>query len=189
MAEKMSCTAAKAVLIWAVLLFFPIVRSDDAEPIPADKSQLKSWFDRNVGPFSSRKNSIQSVLAGAEGGSKVIRVKADGSGEFPTITDAINSIPQDNAKRVIISIGPGNYTEKVKIDRYKPFITLYGDPNDMPTLVFDGNAAKYGTTESGTLSVESDYFTALNLRVVVRANPICNRFLNILRVAILSFLD
>ncbi|KAI3458388.1 hypothetical protein Pfo_015051 [Paulownia fortunei] len=138
----MSYIAVEAVLV-TILLFLPIVRSHDTELIPADNSQLNSWFNRNV-----------------------IKVRADGSGDFKTITDAIKSIPQGNKNRVIVSIGPGNYTEKIRVDRNKPFITLYGDPNNMPTLVYDGTAARYGTVDSATLIVESDYFSAVNLKVV-----------------------
>lgn len=38
----------------------------------------------------------------------------------------------------------------------------------MPTLVYNGDAATYGTVDSATLIVESDYFSAVNLNIVVR---------------------
>ncbi|KAL0282487.1 UNVERIFIED_CONTAM: Pectinesterase 1, partial [Sesamum radiatum] len=49
---------------------------------------------------------------------------------------------------------------------YTHFITLYGDPKNMPVMVFDGTAKQFGTLESGTLTVESDYFSAVNLKFV-----------------------
>mgnify|MGYP004706419665 FL=1 len=118
-------------------------------------------------PLASRKDTLDPALVAAEANPRIIKLKSDGSGEFKTIADAINSIPNDNTNRVIISLGPGNYTEKIKIERNKPFITIIGDPNNMPTLVFDGTAAKYGTVESATLIVESDYFNAANLILAV----------------------
>ncbi|XP_011076539.1 pectinesterase 1-like [Sesamum indicum] len=136
------------------------------EPIPANKAQLNSWFDRNVGPLASREGSLDPAVVEAEKNVTVVRVRTDGSGDFKTVTDAIKSVPQGNKHRVIISIGPGNYTEKVKIDRYTHFITLYGDPNNMPVMLFDGTAAQFGTLESATLTVESDYFSAVNLKIV-----------------------
>ncbi|KAA8539734.1 hypothetical protein F0562_026426 [Nyssa sinensis] len=52
----------------------------------------------------------------------------------------------------------------------KPFVTFYGATYAMPTLVFSGTAAQYGTIDSATLTVFSDYFTAINIAIVVR-NP------------------
>ncbi|KAK6135569.1 hypothetical protein DH2020_030677 [Rehmannia glutinosa] len=161
----MSHIALEAVLI-TILLFLPIVRCDDNEVIPADNSQIKTWFDRNVGAAASRDAVLSPAVATAEKNATVIKVRADGSGDYKTVTDAIKSIPDGNKNRVIVSIGPGNYTEKITVDRYKPFVTLYGDPSDLPVLVYDGTAAKYGTVDSATLIVEGDYFTAVNLKVV-----------------------
>uniref|UniRef100_A0A5B6ZWX4 pectinesterase n=1 Tax=Davidia involucrata TaxID=16924 RepID=A0A5B6ZWX4_DAVIN len=36
----------------------------------------------------------------------------------------------------------------------------------MPELVFDGTALKYGTVESASVTVESDYFSAVNIAFV-----------------------
>ncbi|KAJ0078868.1 hypothetical protein Patl1_23804 [Pistacia atlantica] len=41
-----------------------------------------------------------------------------------------------------------------------------GDPKGMPKIVFDGTAAKYGTVDSATVAVESDYFVAVNIEFV-----------------------
>ena len=160
-------------IIATFLIFVPIVFSDDATPIPADKSKIEAWFTSNVGAFGTRKATLDPTLATAEAGAKVIKVNADGNGEFKTVTDAINSIPKGNTNRIIVSIGPGNYTEKIRIDRDKPFITFYGAPNNMPVLVYNGDAAKYGTVDSASLIVESDYFSAVNLKIVVRM-PRCH---------------
>ncbi|XP_031265583.1 putative pectinesterase 63 [Pistacia vera] len=109
-------------------------------------------------------SNLDDVLAVAEAGVKVITVKRDGSGNFWTVTDAINSIAEGNTNRVIIKIGRGWYWEKVTIDRSKRFITLYGeDPKDMPQIIFNGTAAQYGTMNSATVAVESDYFVAVNI--------------------------
>src|SRR5262249_17462411 len=121
----------------------PIVLGDDTNPIPADKSQLNAWFERNVQPMASRKGTVDPNLEAAESSAKVIKVAKDGSGEFKSIVEALNSIPAGNDQRVIVHLGPGEYVEKVKIDRVKPFITLYGSSKSMPTLTFDGTAHKY----------------------------------------------
>ena len=53
-----------------------------------------------------------------------ITVAADGSGDFRTIQGAIDSIPLDNPRRVVIAIAEGLYNEKVRIDQN--CITLRG---------------------------------------------------------------
>ncbi|KAL0316966.1 UNVERIFIED_CONTAM: Pectinesterase 2 [Sesamum angustifolium] len=134
--QKLSYVPLEAVFMTA-LLVLPIVLSTSDEPIPADKAQLNSWFDRNIGPLDSREGTLNPALVEAEKNVTVVQVRADGTGDFKTITDAIKSVPHNNKHRVIISIGPGNYTEK-----------------------------QFGTLESGTLTVESDYFSAVNLKFV-----------------------
>ncbi|XP_020222880.1 pectinesterase PPME1 [Cajanus cajan] len=140
-----------------------VVLSDDNVPIPANKAELDSWFKTNVGPLDQRKTTLDPKLVAAEEGAKVVKVMKDGSGEFKTITDAIKSVPDGNTKRVIFYIGAGNYNEKIKIEKTKPFITLYGSPQNMPNITFAGTAKTYGTVDSATLIVESDYFVAANI--------------------------
>ena len=103
----------------------------------------------------------------AEDGAKVVKVMQDGKGNFRTITEAINSIPHENTKRVIVYVGGGNYNEKIKIETTKPFVTLYGAQWNMPNLTYEGTAKQYGTVDSATLMVESDYFVAANILISV----------------------
>ncbi|XP_022985671.1 pectinesterase PPME1-like [Cucurbita maxima] len=139
-------------------------------PVPAEKSQLEAWFSENVKPLSARKAELDPALVAAEESSTVVKVRADGSGDFKTVTEAIASVPAGNTKRVVIWIGEGVYKEKLTIERNKPFITLYGSPNNMPNLTFDGDAKKYGTVYSATLIVEAEYFVAANL-VIENTSP------------------
>ncbi|KAL3524101.1 hypothetical protein ACH5RR_016935 [Cinchona calisaya] len=161
----------KAIVLSALLFnIIPLVLSDDHEPVPDDKSKLNEWFEKNVQPLESRKGTLDADLVAAEAHFKIIKVRKDGSGDFKTVNAAIESIPEKNTQRVIISIGPGNYTEKIRIERDKPFVTLYGDPKNMPVLVFHGTAAEYGTVQSASLIVESDYFSAVNI-IIVNSAP------------------
>ncbi|XP_010523318.1 PREDICTED: pectinesterase PPME1-like [Tarenaya hassleriana] len=143
----------------------PAVLANDVTPIPENKGQVNPWFNAQVQPFSRRKATLDPALAAAESSPRVIRVNKNGGGDFNTLTAAINSIPSGNARRVIIKLGPGEYREKVTIGRTKPFVTLYGQPNAMPVLTFNGKATQYGTFNSATLIVLSDYFTAVNIIV------------------------
>ncbi|XP_057972824.1 pectinesterase PPME1 [Malania oleifera] len=154
----------KSIAILAVLLLAatpPLAAADDT--IPSNKAQVSSWFQSSVKAASARKGTLDPDLAAAEEKMKVIKVRKDGGGEFNTIMAAINSIPAGNKERVVISIGGGVYQEKIMIPRTKPFITFYGAPNAMPTLVYGGTAAQYGTVNSASVIVESDYFMATNI--------------------------
>ncbi len=59
-------------------------------------------------------------------GQKSIIVAQDGTGNFRSVQEAINSLPNDNSKsQRVISIKKGSYKEKIFID--KDFITLKGE--------------------------------------------------------------
>lgn len=177
MAEEMKQFSILATLLTIVLIYSNLIPIVVCEPeiIPADSSKLDAWIGQNVKQFietkslDDKKGSVlDDVLATAEAGLKVITVKKDGSGDFKTVTDAVNSIPSGNTKRTVIKIGGGEYREKITIDKSKRFITFLGDPKGMPKILFDGTAAKYGTVNSATVAVESDYFVAVNIEFVVR---------------------
>nr|XP_043613827.1 pectinesterase 2-like [Erigeron canadensis] len=152
------------VLNTFLILFHPTL-SDDKIPIPKDPKQVQKWFKDNVKPLNARKGTLDPELVAAEAKPRVIKVMKKGDGDFTTIKEAVNSIPPKNKQRVIIFIGPGEYPEKIKLERDKKFVTFLGDPKKMPTLVFNGNAATYTTVESGTLTVDGDYFVAANLHI------------------------
>ncbi|KAG8475933.1 hypothetical protein CXB51_032971 [Gossypium anomalum] len=120
------------VICVSILLFAPIVVS---QPIPAEKSKVEAWFNGIIKPVKERGKTLDPELVEAETKPRIIKVI-----EFDTITKAVESVPSGNAKRVIIYIGPGSYKEKIGIERNKPFITLVGDPKNMPNLTFDGTA-------------------------------------------------
>ncbi|MBA0861708.1 hypothetical protein Goshw_000091 [Gossypium schwendimanii] len=152
-----------AVICISILLTAPVIVS---QQIPADKGQVNAWFGGIIKPVKERGNSLDPELIQAESNPKVITVRQGGGGEFNSVKKAIESVALGNTKRVIISIGPGVYKEKIKIERGKPFITLLGDPKNMPNLTFGGTAKEYGTVNSATLIAESNYFVAANLNIV-----------------------
>ncbi|XP_010443992.1 PREDICTED: putative pectinesterase 63 [Camelina sativa] len=145
-----------------VVITSPVVFANDAAPIPQNKGGIEQWFNTNVPSLASRKSTLDPALLAAEAKPRIIKVEQNGRGHFKTITEAIKSVQAGNTGRVIIKVGPGVYKEKVTIDRNKPFITLYGHPNAMPVLSYDGTALRYGTVDSATLIVLSDYFMAIS---------------------------
>ncbi|KAL3699545.1 hypothetical protein R1sor_017567 [Riccia sorocarpa] len=94
-----------------------------------------------------------------------------GTGDFRTIQAAVNAVTNNNQERVTIRIMPGLYSEKVRIPKDKPYITLLGYPNTT-VIVFDSIASDVISTESNatlrtfgsaTVAVESRFFFAINL--------------------------
>lgn len=154
-------------IVFVIVLAATAARSDDETPIPASLDGVQAWFDANVKPLADRAGTLEKALEAAEAKPKTIKVRADGSGEFKTLTEAVKSVPKKNTERVIVDIGPGKYTEKVTIEKDQPFITFVGTGAEKPTLSFAGTAAKYGTVYSATLQVDSDFFMASNLIIEV----------------------
>ncbi|KAJ6748273.1 PECTINESTERASE 63-RELATED [Salix purpurea] len=107
--------------------------------------------------------TLDPALEAAEAKPRTIKVRQDGSGDYRTLTDAVESIPSGNTQRVIVDIAAGVYIEKIKIEKDKPFVTFKGSASNMPTLTFAGTARVYGTVYSATLQVYSAYFVASNI--------------------------
>ncbi|OMO51725.1 Pectinesterase, catalytic [Corchorus olitorius] len=116
----------------------------------------------------ARKDSLDPELATAEAEPQIIKVKKYGSGDFDTITKAITSVPPGNTKRVIISIGPGVYKEKVKIDRMKPFITLLGDADAIPNITFGGGLQIAVAAAAFSVTISCGYIRCLHAAIAYR---------------------
>uniref|UniRef100_A0A7N0SWU7 Pectinesterase n=1 Tax=Kalanchoe fedtschenkoi TaxID=63787 RepID=A0A7N0SWU7_KALFE len=99
----------------------------------------------------------------ASAGARVIRVRKDGRGDFGTVGEALESIPEGGGRRWVVAIGGGEYWEKITVGRRKPYVTLYGKAWDKPVINYNGTAADYGTVNSATFAVESEYFVAVNI--------------------------
>jgi pectinesterase len=100
-----------------------------------------------------------------------IIVAKDGSGHFRAIQEALNSIPKDNAKNVIVLIKKGTYREKVFIER--SFVSLVGEDRDSTRIVFaelrenwnkDHNGSDWGSAVVNIDSLVTD-ITLANLTI------------------------
>lgn len=100
----------------------------------------------------------------------VSREKKEGA--FLRVTDALNSIPEDNKEPVSVWIEPGVYHEKITVNR--PFVTLEGtgESSADTVLTFDDYAnfimedgMKRGTFRSYSVFVDAHDVTLRNLTV------------------------
>ncbi|KAF4380946.1 hypothetical protein F8388_011868, partial [Cannabis sativa] len=164
------------ILAGIIMALEVITTSAKQSSIPSEQSKLDDWIDHNMRAYEKDKTVLSEIinneltldkaLTAAEHAVRVVKVSQDGKGDFNTITDAVNSIPSGNTGRVVVWISGGVYREHIMIDRTKPFVTLYGDEDNVPVITFDGTAEKFGTWNSATVAVESDYFVAANIQFV-----------------------
>ncbi|MCH1625452.1 pectinesterase family protein [Ferdinandcohnia quinoae] len=103
-------------------------------------------------------------------------VASDGSGQFTSIQEAIDSIPEDNKKWITIQVKAGIYEEKLVIK--KPFIALEGTNRDEVKVVYGDYAQKImpngesmGTFSSYSFLVTTDHFVAKHITFVNNAGP------------------
>jgi pectinesterase len=85
-----------------------------------------TWGDAVAKAYEAWKTAIAS--------SPDIVVAADGSGQFKTVQQAVESIPKNNRQRTVILIKDGVYHEKVRIDA--SFVTLRGQSREGTRIEF-----------------------------------------------------
>lgn len=72
-------------------------------------TELDQMIAKAKGSGTSVNKEIDVRLRKAELNKVSISVSQDGSGDFATITDALNSIPSRNTRRITLMIRPGVY--------------------------------------------------------------------------------
>lgn len=123
--------------------------------------------------------SLSSILLSAQTTDNLfeLTVAQDGSGDFKTIQEAINKVRDHAEMRVIITIKPGTYNEKVVIPSFKRNITLKGLDKEKTIIAYDdysgkqfrgidvtGNT-KFSTYTSYTLLVQGNDCSVENLTI------------------------
>jgi pectinesterase len=101
---------------------------------------------------------------------KRIVVAQDGSGNYTTVWAAINSIPVNNKKPVMVFIKKGIYKEKLYLDSSKSNVTFIGEDKFKTILTYDDHTGKkdpkgetINTRTSYSFLVQGNSFRAENL--------------------------
>jgi len=94
---------------------------------------------------------------------EVLVVAADGTGNFSSITEAINFAPNNSMGRIVIYVKEGIYEENVEIPSYKTNIVMLGDGSDVTVITGNRSVGDGWTTfRSATLGEAflplSDFF-------------------------------
>uniref|UniRef100_F4C1S8 Pectinesterase n=1 Tax=Sphingobacterium sp. (strain 21) TaxID=743722 RepID=F4C1S8_SPHS2 len=109
-----------------------------------------------------------------------IVVAQDGSGDFKSIQEAFNAVPDYSKNVTTILIRPGVYKERLLLKSSKRRVKLLGEDPHKTLLTYDNFAAKlnpetgknYGTTGSSSFFIEADDFTAENLTFANSSGPV-----------------
>jgi pectinesterase len=106
-------------------------------------------------------------------------VAQDGSGNFKTVQEAINAVPDLRTVRTIILIKNGIYKEKLTLPQTKINVTFRGECLEKTILTYDDYAQKknrfgeeMGTSGSSSFFIFGDGFIAENITFENSAGPV-----------------
>jgi pectinesterase len=108
-------------------------------------------------------------------------VAADGTGDYRTVQEAINAVPQNTSpsNRWIIFIKAGTYRELIYVQREKRYVTLVGEDAVRTVLTYNLHAnmtgvdgKPIGTFRTPSTVIDADDFTAENLTFENSAGPV-----------------
>lgn len=106
----------------------------------------------------------------------MIHIAQDGSGDFTSIQEALDSLPSDNPSETILFIHKGIYKERLTIT--VPYVTFLGESRDDTILTYDRYAqmpsddiGKLGTFRSYSCLIDTHDFTARHITFENTAGP------------------
>lgn len=106
-------------------------------------------------------------------------VAKDGSGNFKTIREAINAVPDMRRNTTVIYIKNGVYKEKLVLAESKSMVHFIGESIDSTIITFDDYASKknvfgeeIGTSGSASFYIYGKDFTATNITFQNSAGPV-----------------
>ncbi len=106
-------------------------------------------------------------------------VAADGTGNFRTVQEAINAVPDFRKNETRIFIKKGIYKEKLVLPGSKTNVVFIGEDRDQVVLTYDDFAAKknifgeeLGTTGSSSFFLFGDGFRAENITFENSSGPV-----------------
>ncbi|WP_303919865.1 pectinesterase family protein [Draconibacterium sediminis] len=106
-------------------------------------------------------------------------VAKDGSGDYTTVQEAINAVPDFRKNRTTIFIKQGIYKEKLVLPASKTMVTFIGEDLENTILTYDDYASKknhfgeeMGTTGSTSFYIFGEGFIAKNITFQNSAGPV-----------------
>ncbi len=125
--------------------------------------------DANGAPFVGFETpflwNFSTKTSAPAAGAAMLVVAADGSGDFATVQGAVDFVPANNTKRVVILVKKGTYTEIVYVNSNKPFITVRGEDRNLSVIQYANSNAfnPTSTTHRTMFGVDAADFTLENI--------------------------
>ena len=120
-----------------------------------------------------------SMLSRCFGQSVKLVVAANGTGNYKTVQEAINAVPDNNDKVTIIFIKKGIYKEKLNVPPSKHNIKMIGEDRDSTILTYDDYHSRkdsagneIGTSGSASIHIYGEGFSAENITFQNSAGPV-----------------
>ncbi|CAL5025169.1 unnamed protein product [Urochloa decumbens] len=136
---------------------------DDVRNGRVRSSDLPEWM-----PASQRRLLLQ--VGGAQKPNAV--VAQDGSGDFKSITEAINAVPKSYTGRYAIYVKAGTYKEYVTVPKDMANVFMYGDGPTRTVVTGDkSNTGGFATIATRTFSAEGNGFICKNMGFENTAGP------------------
>ncbi|WP_439131547.1 pectinesterase family protein [Polaribacter sp.] len=133
----------------------------------------------NIQVYANSFISTTFTLKEINGQSYHYIVDAKGNGDFFSVQDAIDAVPNFRKKETKIYIKTGTYKEKLVLPASKTNVTFIGENKENTILTFDDFAQKQnkfgeemGTTGSSSFFVFGNNFTAKNITFQNSAGPV-----------------
>ncbi|XP_075632943.1 putative pectinesterase/pectinesterase inhibitor 12 [Castanea sativa] len=149
-----------------------ILSSQFPQNISQHSQNNRRLVDVGVPTWISKKLESRTRMLDSEYDPSKVRliVAADGTGNFTTITDAINFAPNNSNDQTEIYVKQGVYEENVVIPSYKLNIFLRGEGTDATIITGNRSVVDGWTTfSSATLAVSGEGFLARDLRIENKA--------------------
>ncbi|ASB48053.1 pectinesterase family protein [Alkalitalea saponilacus] len=123
--------------------------------------------------------SLVKYTALADSGEYAFVVASDGTGDFITVQEAINNVPDFRNNETVIFLKNGVYKEKLILPASKNNVTFIGESKDSTIIIYDDYASKLnrfgeemGTTGSSGFFIFGNNFTARNITFENSAGPV-----------------
>uniref|UniRef100_A0A0C9RIW0 Pectinesterase n=1 Tax=Wollemia nobilis TaxID=56998 RepID=A0A0C9RIW0_9CONI len=158
---------AKVLASNSLAVLVKIIGADHSEKTGSNFGEIDEGFPSWVTAADRRllRSSPNDVEAN-------VVVAADGSGDFKTITEAINKAPNKSNERYVIKVKKGTYEENVEVGKKKLNILLVGEGMEDTIITGSRNVVDNATTfNSATVAAVGMGFMAQDIAFINTAGP------------------
>lgn len=149
-----------------ILLLLLVTIASLLPPIASQQAATKCEYKRHSGHRYKHPVGVRKIV-----------VDASGAGDFVSIQQAVDSVPEGNTMRIIMQINAGTYIEKVVVPASKPYVTFQGAGRDVTVVEWHDRASDRGpdgqplrTYNTASVTILANYFNAKNISFKVSSS-------------------